>query len=184
MNLIDIVLGIILLVSFYSGYKKGLFVALASLIGLVAGVFGAIYFSDFAASYIYKWFDWNEQTVNLVAFGVTFMGILILISSTGKFLTKVADFAMLGIFNKILGGVFNCVKYAFIISVIFMFVNSSDRFSILSEEDRQESLLYGPVASIGPVILPNIIREVKNLREDMSPQEDMPPEESEETTEE
>ena len=35
MNLVDIVLGIILLIGFYSGFKKGLFVALASLIGTV-----------------------------------------------------------------------------------------------------------------------------------------------------
>lgn len=174
MNLIDIVLGIILLVAFYAGFKKGLFVALASLIGLIAGVFGAIYFSDFAASYIYQWFDWNEQTVNLAAFAITFLTIIFLISLAGKFLTKIADFAMLGVLNKILGGVFNCLKYAFIISVIFMFVNASERFSILSEEDRQESILYGPVASIGPVILPNIIREVKNLREEQNEEDSLP----------
>ena len=174
MNLIDIVLGIILLVAFYVGFKKGLFVALASLIGIVAGVFGAIYFSDFAAGYISKSFDWNEQTVNLVAFAVTFLAIIFLISLAGKFLTKIADFAMLGVFNKLLGGVFNAVKYAFIISVIFMFINSSEKYTILSEEDRQESILYGPVASIAPSVLPEIIREFKRLKD-----EDQPPSESE-----
>jgi len=170
MNLIDIVLGIILLLAFYGGYKKGLFVTLASLIGIVAGVFGAIYFSGFAAGYISKSFDWNEQTVNMVAFAVTFLAIIFLVSLAGKFLTKIADFAMLGIFNKLLGGVFNALKYAFIISVIFMFVGVSEKYSIMSEEDRRESVLYGPVASLGPSILPEIIREFKRLRD-----EDQPP---------
>ena len=179
MNLIDIVLGIMLLAAFYVGFKNGLFLALASLVGIVAGVFGAIYFSDFAASYIYQWFDWNEQTVNMVAFAVTFLGIVFFVSFAGKFLTKIADFAMLGIVNKLLGGVFNVVKYAFIISVIFMFVNASDSFSILSEEDREESILYGPVASIGPVILPNIIREVKKITEDDDETDSLPETEEE-----
>ena len=169
MNLIDIVLGIILLIAFYVGFKKGIFVTLASLIGLVAGVYGAIYFSDFAAGYISSYFDWEEQTVNMVAFAVTFLGIVFLISLAGKFLTKIADFAMLGIFNKLLGGVFNTLKYAFIISVIFMFVDTSETYSIMSEEDRNESILYGPVASLGPAILPEIIREIKRLNEDDQP---------------
>ena len=37
----------------------------------------------------------------------------------GKVLTKIADFAALGLINKFLGGVFNTIKIAFIISVLF-----------------------------------------------------------------
>ena len=118
MNLIDIVLGVILLIAFYIGFKRGFFLALASLIGVIAGVYCAIYFSDFAAAYISRWFDWSEQTVNMVAFAITFLGVLILVSLAGKFLTKIADFAMLGVFNKLLGGIFNVLKYAFIVSVV------------------------------------------------------------------
>jgi membrane protein required for colicin V production len=168
MNLIDIVLGAILLIAFYVGYKKGLFVALAGLIGVIAGVYGAIYFSGFAAGYIAGWFDWSEQTVNLVAFAITFLAIVFLISAAGKFLTKIADFAMLGIINKLLGGAFNAIKYAFIVSVIFMFVNASESYSIMSEEKRESSALYGPVASIGPLILPHILKEVNDFRNEMN----------------
>ncbi len=162
--MIDIVLGVILLIAFYVGWKQGLIRALASLIGLIAGAYGAIYFSDFAAGHISKWFNWSEQTVNLVAFAVTFLGILFLVSALAKMLTKIADFAMLGILNKLLGGVFNALKSAFIISVIFMFVNASERFSILSEEKREASMLYEPVAMLGPLVLPHIIQEVDKLR--------------------
>jgi membrane protein required for colicin V production len=164
MNLIDIVLGAILLIAFYVGYKKGLFVALAGLIGLIAGVYGAIYFSGFAAGYIAGWFDWSAQTVKLAAFAVTFLAIVFLISAAGKFFTKIADFAMLGILNKLLGGAFNALKYAFIVSVIFMFVNASETYTIMSEEKRENSVLYGPVASLGPLILPHILKEVDHFR--------------------
>tara|TARA_R100000935_G_scaffold36196_1_gene57068 strand:- start:189586 stop:190119 length:534 start_codon:yes stop_codon:yes gene_type:complete len=165
MNTIDIVLGIILLIALVVGYKKGLFVALAGLVGIIAGVYGAVYFSGYAASYLAGWTNWNEQTVNLAAFAVTFLAILLLISMAGKALTKIADFAALGIINKLLGAVFNVLKFAFIISVVFMFVNASPSFSILSEEDRDTSVLYAPVASLAPLVVPYILKEVDGIDE-------------------
>ncbi len=165
MNTIDIVLGIILLIAFVMGFKKGLFVVLASLIGLIAGVYGAVFFSDFAAAYLTEWFQWSAQLTNIVAFGITFLAIVFLVSLAGKFLTKLADFAFLGIINKLLGGVFNVVKYAFIVSVLFLLVNASEEFTILSEEQREASILYPPVASLAPIVLPHLLEGIEELEE-------------------
>ncbi len=164
MNLMDIILGIILILSFVSGMKKGLFVTLASLIGLVLGLIGAIYFSEFAAGYLYEWLNWSEQTINIAARLVTFISIVILVSWAGKFLTKMADFAFLGIFNKILGGVFNVLISAFILSVIFMFFthwNPTDYE--IPEERKDNSYLFDPIASLAPMLLPDIMEEVENF---------------------
>jgi len=164
MNLLDIILGIILILSFVSGMKKGLFVTLASLIGLVLGIIGAIYFSDFVAGYLYEWLSWSEQTINIVARLVTFIGIVVLVSWAGKFLTKMADFAFLGIFNKILGGVFNVLISAFIISIIFMFFNNWNPTNyVIPEKKKENSYLYNPVTSLAPMIIPNLIEEVENF---------------------
>jgi membrane protein required for colicin V production len=177
MNLVDIALGIVLLIGFYAGFKNGLFVALASLIGVIAGVYGALYFSDYTAGYISKWFDWSSEMTQLAAFALTFMGILFLVSTAGKFLTKIADFAMLGIANKILGGIFNALTYAFIISVVFMFVNASSGLSgyVISEEKKENSTLYAPIASIAPIILPHILKEVDRI-ETQKDEEELPEE--------
>ena len=164
MNLLDIILGIILIFSFFQGMKKGLFVALASFIGLILGVIGAIYFSDYAANYINEWFSWKEQTSNFVAMGVTFVAIVIIVNWAGKFLTKIADFAFLGVFNKILGGVFNMLISAFIVSVIFMFFNEWNATEyVISEEKKNNSYLFEPVASLAPMILPDLIEDVEDL---------------------
>lgn len=74
---------------------------------------------------------------------------------------------MMGIFNKLFGGVFNALKFAFLISVIFMFVNASEEYSILSPEKREASMLYEPIASIAPAILPAIMKEVDELDIDL-----------------
>lgn len=184
MNTIDVVLGIIFAIAFFVGFKKGLLRSLASLIGLVAGVYCAMYFSDYVKVYLEKWFEWSEDLTRIASFLITFFLIMFLFSLLGRLLTKVADFAMLGIFNKIFGGVFNVLKFAFLISVIFMFVSASENYRILTEEKRESSLLYNPVASIAPAVLPTLMKEVENLNIDdpeitpeENPDESGPPEE-------
>ena len=178
MNVIDIVLGILLLIAFYRGIKKGLFVAITSFVGLIAGVYGAIYFSDYAAAYISSWFDWGTQTTQLVAFAVTFVIIVSLVALAGKFLTKIADFAALGLINKLLGGIFNLLTWAFIYSVFFMFLNSwPDLPMNISEERKENSVLYKPVASLAPMIIPHILKEVDELK---NTEEDTPEQPTEE----
>ncbi|MBX2827900.1 MAG: CvpA family protein [Flavobacteriaceae bacterium] len=167
MNIIDIVLGVLLLLAFISGFRKGLFVALASLIGLIAGVFGAIYFSDFAGAYISRWFDWSDQITKLASFAVTFLIIVILINMAGKFLTKIADFAALGLLNKLLGGVFALLQYAFILSVVFMFFNNSNLTGyVISEEKKENSVLFTPVAALAPLVLPKVLAHFKSNTEE------------------
>lgn len=163
MNTIDLVLGLIFIIAFIVGFNKGLLRALASLIGIVIAVYCAVFFSDFVGAYLIDWFNWSADLTKIVAFICTFLLIVILFSLLGKVLTKVADFAMLGIFNKILGGLFNVLKFAFLVSVVFMFVNNSENYRILSEEERTASKLYTPVAVIAPTILPKIMEKVDDL---------------------
>jgi membrane protein required for colicin V production len=163
MNNIDIVLGIIFIIAFFMGFRKGLLRSLASLIGLVAAVYGAMFFSDYIEVYLIKWFDWSDDLNRIAAFLIMFLLIMLVFALLGRALTKVANFMMLGIFNKLFGGVFNTLKFAFLLSVIFMFVNASEEYQILSQRDRDSSLLYHPVAVLAPAILPEIQKHVQEL---------------------
>lgn len=160
MNTIDIILGLILVIAFYLGFKKGLLRVLASLIGLVAAVYCAIYFSDYVKVYIVQWFDWSEDLNRLASFLTTFFLVIFIFALAGRVLTKVADLAMMGLFNKLLGGAFNILKIVFLLSVIFMFVNSSENYSILTAEKRDASILYNPIAALAPAILPTIEKHI------------------------
>lgn len=164
MNTIDIVLGLILIIAFFMGFGKGLIRALASLIGLVAAVYCAMFFSHFVEAYVMRWFGWRDLDY-IASFLITFLLIMVVFSLLGRVLTKIADFVMLGILNKIFGGIFNMLKYAFLLSVIFMFVNSTEDYRILSQEKRDASALYEPIASIAPAILPEIMTHVDDMME-------------------
>ncbi|MGY0407326.1 MAG: CvpA family protein, partial [Polaribacter sp.] len=110
MHIFDIIITALLIFGFVKGVLKGLFVEIASLVALIGGVYGAIHFSYFIADYLKEVVSWKEEYISLTAFAGTFVVIILVISLLGKALTKLADFASLGILNKILGGVFGALK--------------------------------------------------------------------------
>lgn len=164
MSIIDIVLGALLLFGLIRGAVKGLFVEIASLCALVLGVFGAIHFSYFVADLLESKVDWNEKTMNIVAFATTFVIIVLAISLAGKALTKLADFAALGMLNKLLGGVFGALKIGLILSVLLIVFNKLNKTLPFMEEDElEESILYKPVKSLAPMIFPTLIKSGEEL---------------------
>ena len=159
MGVLDIILAALLLFGLVRGFMKGLFVEVASLVALVAGVYGAIHFSNFAAGFLQSRFDWNEKTINITAFAITFVVIILAISLAGKALTKLADFAALGILNKILGGVFGALKIGLILSVVLIVFDKMNKtIPFVEKENLEESILYKPVKSLAPMIFPSIIK--------------------------
>ena len=155
MSIIDIVLGALLLFGLIRGAMKGLFVEIASLFALVLGVFGAIHFSYFVADLIESKVDWDEKTMNIIAFATTFVIIVLAISLAGKALTKLADFAALGVINKFLGALFGGLKVALILSIVLLvFKRLNPSLKMVSDEELKTSIFYEPVGVLAPLILP------------------------------
>lgn len=167
MNTFDIIIASLLLFGFVRGLMKGLFVEVASLVALVAGVYGAIHFSYFLGDWLKDSLAWEEQYISLVAFAGTFVVIILAIALMGKILTKIADFASLGILNKILGGVFGALKIGLILSVIFIFFGKmNDTIPFIKQESLDQSILYKPVKKIAPMIFPSIIKGDDEVEEE------------------
>ena len=166
MTVIDIVLGALLLFGLIRGLTKGLFVEVASLLALILGVYGAIHFSHFATEFLESRVDWDEKYINIASFAITFIIIVFVISLAGKALTKLADFAALGMLNKLLGGLFGFLKIGLILSIILMvFANMNRAIPFVEDEDIEKSVLYEHVRSLAPMIFPNIIKEEETEEE-------------------
>ena len=160
MNTFDIIIAALLLFGFVRGLMKGFFVEVASLVALIAGVYGAIHFSYFIADWLKDSVSWDEKYISLAAFAATFIVIIVTISLLGKVLTKIADFASLGVLNKILGGVFGALKIGLILSVVFIFFGKmNDTIPFIEEETLNESVLFLPVKKIAPTVFPSIIKD-------------------------
>jgi len=160
MAIIDIILLIIILFGLVRGFMNGFFVEITALVSLALGVYGAIHFSYFAANFLKDKVDWTEKYIQIVAFASTFIIIVLLISLTGKLLTKIADVAALGILNKIAGAAFGAAKLALILSVILIVFSKLNRtLPFVSEEGLQSSMLYNPVKNLAPTLFPSILNK-------------------------
>lgn len=161
MAIVDIVLGVILLFGLVRGLMKGLFVEVASLAALILGIYGAIHFSSFAAEFLENRVEWDEQYLNIAAFAITFLIIVMVISLAGKALTKIADFAALGVLNKMLGAIFGVLKIGLILSVIIVVLDGMNKtIPFVEDDDINESVLFEHVKDFAPRFFPGIISEI------------------------
>jgi len=155
MNYFDIIISIPLLWGAYKGFSKGLVTSIASLIALLLGIYGAIQFSDFIAVYVSDTVDVEANYVPLIAFAITFIGIVIGIHFLAKLITKLVDAIAMGWLNTLAGTLFGILKMGFILSVfIFIFDKIDPKSNVLSSELKESSLLYEPIQHIAPAIFP------------------------------
>jgi len=176
MGVLDIIIGLLLIFGLYKGIRNGLFVELASLAALIAGLYGAIHFSNIVGEYLSKNMEWDERYMNTASFLITFIIIVLAVNMAGKLLTKIADFAMLGLLNKIAGGIFGALKVAIILGALLMFFDkTNNQLGFVKQEAIEESKLYSPVKEVGAFVFSTVIKENKALKEE-------PPKEKEENT--
>lgn len=159
MNTLDIILAALLIFGLVRGFLKGFFVEVTSLVALALGLYGAIHFSYVAADLLKNKVEWGEKYIQIAAFAITFVVILILISLLGKLLTKIADAASLGIMNKVFGAAFGLAKIGLILSVVLIVFDKLNKtLPFVNEESFQNSILYNPVKDFAPMIFPSILK--------------------------
>jgi membrane protein required for colicin V production len=160
MAFLDIILGLMLIWGLWKGLKNGLFVEIASIIALIAGIFGAIHFSYIAGNYLSQNMQWNERYISITAFVVTFIAIVAIVHLAGKFLTRIADFAMLGLLNKIAGALFGALKVAVILGALLVFFDRmNNTMNFINDETKKESVLYEPIKEIGELVFSVVLKK-------------------------
>lgn len=154
MNFLDIIIIIPIIWSIYTGYKKGFVIELASLAALFLGIYAAIHFSGSFISFLESFLDLERKYINIIAFVLTFIAVVIIVMFIGKILEKIIKIVMLGLVNRIIGSLFGIVKMAIILSFLILLIEIiDDRQKFITEKRKDSSLLYHPVASVAPVII-------------------------------
>ncbi len=163
--MVDIVLGVLRVTSMFKGIKNGLFVELASLISLILGIYIAIKFSYLARIMLSGWVHWNPKTIQVTAFIITLLFIILGISLLAKFLTSIANFAQLGVINKLGGGFFCLLKTILILSIflnLFEKINFNNTF--VKRETLDNSVFYRPIQQTAGFIYPSIEKWYEDLK--------------------
>ena len=157
MNFLDIIFAVFFVWFAYNGFKKGFIIEITSLAALVLGIYVSINFSFYAADFLNNNFEINPKYMSIFSFMITLIVVVFLVYMVGKILEKFIDIIMLGFLNKLAGSAFGIIKAAFILSVLIFIINYfDDNKSIITEKSRNNSLLYEPVSSFAPTIIPKL----------------------------
>ena len=150
MNWLDLILVVPLAWFTYKGFKKGLVFELFALAGLLLGTWAAVHFSSFVAELI----GIEGSSAILVAFFVTFVGVVVLSYFAGKLGNGILKVMKLDMLNKLLGALFGMLKCVCILSVLLYYVTVIDyKDKLITPQVKQHSLLYHPVESTGNLII-------------------------------
>ncbi|WP_149304296.1 CvpA family protein [Pareuzebyella sediminis] len=171
MSFLDIILGLMLLWGVVKGFKNGLLVEIASIIAIIAGIYGAIHFSYYAGDYLSQHMEWEERYVNIAAFVITFLAIVFIVHIAARLLTKIANLAMLGLLNKIAGAIFGALKVAIILGALLIFFERvNESADVVENETMNQSVLYRPLKEIGAFVFNRVLRTTEEVRPNNNPE--------------
>ncbi len=145
MNYLDILLLLPLLYGAYKGFSRGFVIEVATLLGLILGVYVAIKFSDYTENILRDFLDISSKYLSYIALSVTFLLVVVAIYLLGKILTKLVDIVSLGLVNKLLGTVLGIAKSFVILCIILLIADAlDDKFQFMNKEVKENSLFYNP----------------------------------------
>lgn len=163
----DVVLLLVLLIGAWRGFARGLLLSVASLVGLVGGIWAASHFSHLVAEHLSKHVSWSVNTLHMASLALTFLLVVVGVHLLAKLLEKVLDLVALGFVNKLAGAVFGLLKVALILSFVMLLLNQTVGPRAWLPESEPASVLIGPVEALAPAITPAL-----NRLEELQPLED------------
>jgi len=155
MNWIDFVIIALLGFGLVQGFMDGLIIEIAELAALILGIWGAIHFSGWTAAKLSGWFDMQTAWAGIISFAITFIVIVVGVNLLGRLIDSFLKAVALGFAVRILGAIFGIIKYALILSVVCVFLNTiNQKKHFLPADKIARSYLYNPIADIVPHIFP------------------------------
>jgi len=145
LNYLDYIIIALILVGFILGYKDGLVRKIIGLLGIFAGIFLAVKFSDSLGRILSPLMD-NELYLSEIIAGVIIFLLCIIIASIIKRVIHPHD-KVNKFLNQFLGGLTGILQIVFFTSIAFLFLSL---FSFPSKETSRKSILYSSVYSVVP----------------------------------
>ena len=166
MNILDILIGILLVWSIIKGFSRGFIYEITSLIALILGIYVAINFSGFTADFLADIFHWTGRGSWLASLLITFALVVMGIKLLGQIMEKVVDSLAMGPLNHLAGGLLAGIKTAFILSLFIYLINLVDfNRTLISAQTREKSFLWKPLSEVAPYILPQLEKRIEGLKD-------------------
>ena len=132
----------------------------ASLAALILGILGAMKLRPLYASLLDSIFDISPDYMNVIAFSVAFVSIVLVVHLAAFLVEKIIKAVALSFVNRLLGMGFGLLVTAFVISMILWPVNQVNKEKQIIKPERIEgSLLYKPLSTFAPAVFPYLKKQ-------------------------
>lgn len=145
--MIDIIVCILLVMAIWKGLRRGLIVALFSIIAFIVGLVAAMKLSVVVANYLKDSVNISAQWWPVVSFILVFIVVVILIRLLANMIEKAVEWTLLGWVNK-LGGVLLYVLMFIISFSVLLFY--AEQIKLISKTAIDSSVTYPAVKPWGP----------------------------------
>ena len=165
MTFLDILIAIPLCYFIYKGWRRGIIFEVATLLGILAGIWAAVHLSTWVAEAL----SLEGEGSVLTAFFITFMGVIVLAYFLGKVVEGLFKMVKAEFLNKLLGSVVGMLKCLVVISILLNFILLIDRNHVLiTPKLQEESILYKPTYTIGNKLSQTLKTYIVEKREELA----------------
>ena len=174
--MIDFIYAIIIVIAIFKGYRKGLIIAIFSIVAFIVGLAAALKLSATVAAYLQNSVSISGKWLPFLSFAMVFGLVAVLVGMGGKLIEKTFEMALLGWANRIGGILLFVILYTIIFS-IFLFY--AEKIHLFEEATIQSSKVFPFIKPWGPkvinafgTILPifkDMFTQLSNYFESLSP---------------
>ncbi|MDR1459480.1 MAG: CvpA family protein [Bacteroidales bacterium] len=155
MKIIDVIILIAIIWFAIKGFRKGFIDGIFSILALFIGGCASVYFTDDACSL----FHWSSENKYLLAAGITFVVVAVLVLIIGKICKSVFNFILPEFFDKVLGLIFGGGKVLLFFGIMFYFISHVDTNErILTPDNKKNSFFYTPSVTVAKALLPQFAK--------------------------
>jgi len=147
---IDLIAVGLILLAIIKGFRKGLIVAIFSLLAFIIGLAAAIKLSSAVAVYLGTNTNISHRWLPVLAFAIVFFVVVLLVRLGAKIIEGGLRMAMLGWVNKLGGIIFYLLLYFFVFSVVLFYAT---QLHLIKPETIQTSATYPIIYPLAPVVL-------------------------------
>lgn len=125
MSTVDIIIAVIIVGAAVWGAFKGFVKQAISILGVLLGIWGGVKFSAYLATQTKELLSLSaaQNTLQIIAFAVIFIVVLILTYFIGKGIEKIVKLSLLGWVNRLLGFLFGGAKATILLGLAVYALN-------------------------------------------------------------
>lgn len=145
--IIDLVFIALLVLALIQGYRRGLIVAIFSLVSIIVGLAAAIKLSSVVANHLGTAVKISDRWLPIISFAIVFIVVVLLVRLGAKAIQRVTETIFLGWVNKLGGIILYVALYTTVLSVLIFYAN---QIKLIRPGTLQASVTYPFIRPWGP----------------------------------